>query len=83
MANLGTKVGVEGKIKFRIHTPLIKLTKAEIIRKGLELGMDYRLTTSCYDPDEKGRACGRCDSCLLRKKGFAEAGVDDPTEYKN
>ncbi|MEJ5300622.1 MAG: 7-cyano-7-deazaguanine synthase QueC [Thermodesulforhabdaceae bacterium] len=82
MANLGTKVGVEGKITFRIHTPLIRLTKAEIIRRGLELGMDYRLTVSCYDPDEEGRACGKCDSCLLRKKGFAEAGVDDPTEYK-
>lgn len=82
MANLGTKVGVEGKIRFRIHTPLISLTKGEIIRKGLELGLDYRLTLSCYDPDEQGRACGRCDSCILRKKGFAEAGVLDPTGYQ-
>jgi len=79
-ANLGMKSGVEGR-KIGIHTPLIALTKAEIIKKGLELGVDYSLTHSCYDPDEKGRACGNCDSCLLRKKGFKEAGVKDPTSY--
>jgi 7-cyano-7-deazaguanine synthase len=79
-ANLGTKIGVEGK-KIKIHTPLISLTKAQIIKKGLKLGVDYSLTHSCYDPDEKGRACGRCDSCLLRKKGFKEAGMEDPTVY--
>ncbi len=79
-ANLGTKTGAEGN-KFRIHAPLVLLTKAEIIKKGLELGVDYSLTHSCYDPDEDGRACGKCDSCLLRKKGFKEAGVEDPTSY--
>jgi 7-cyano-7-deazaguanine synthase len=79
-ANLGTKSGVEGK-RIKIHTPLILLTKAEIIGKGRELGVDYSLTHSCYDPDEKGRACGKCDSCLLRKKGFEEAGIEDPTSY--
>jgi 7-cyano-7-deazaguanine synthase len=79
-ANLGTKVGVEGK-RIKIHTPLISLSKSEIIKKGLKLGVDYSLTHSCYDPDEKGRACGKCDSCLLRKKGFKEAGVTDPTVY--
>ena len=78
--NLGTKSGVEGN-KFDIHTPLIALTKAEIIKKGITLGVDYRLTHSCYDPDGEGRACGKCDSCLLRKKGFEEAGVEDPTVY--
>ena len=66
---------------FRIHTPLIQLTKGQIIRRGMELGVDYSLTHSCYDPDEQGRACGRCDSCLLRMKGFAEAGVADPIRY--
>jgi 7-cyano-7-deazaguanine synthase len=66
---------------FKIHTPLIHLTKAQIIRQGTELGVDYSMTHSCYDPDAQGRACGRCDSCLLRKKGFAEAGVPDPTRY--
>ena len=80
-ANLGTKSGVEGR-RINIHTPLILLTKAEIIRKGLELGLDYSLTHSCYDPDENGQACGSCDSCLLRKKGFEEAGVEDPTVYR-
>ncbi len=79
-ANLGTKNGVEGK-KIKIHTPLISLSKAEIIRKGIKLDVDYSLTHSCYDPDEKGRACGKCDSCLLRKKGFEDAGVEDPTVY--
>ncbi|MDI6853695.1 MAG: 7-cyano-7-deazaguanine synthase QueC [Deltaproteobacteria bacterium] len=81
LANLATKAGVEGKIRFRIHTPLINLTKAEIIRKGLELGIDYSLTLSCYDPSVQGEACGACDSCLWRKKGFREAGVPDPTKY--
>jgi 7-cyano-7-deazaguanine synthase len=79
-ANLGTKMGVEGN-RIKIHTPLITLSKAEIINKGIELGVDYSLTHSCYDPDEEGRACGKCDSCLLRKKGFNEAGVKDPTVY--
>ncbi len=81
MANLGTKAGVEGD-KFTIHTPLSQLTKAQIIRKGIELGVDYSLTLSCYDPTRDGKACGNCDSCLLRKKGFAEAGIPDPTRYK-
>jgi 7-cyano-7-deazaguanine synthase len=81
LANLATKAGVEGKIKFRIQVPLIRLTKAEIIRKGLALGVDYSLTHSCYDPAPDGRACGECDSCLLRKKGFREAGIPDPTPY--
>jgi 7-cyano-7-deazaguanine synthase len=78
MANLATKAGVEGTSKFKIHTPLIQMTKAEIIKKGLELGVDYSLTHSCYHPDEQGRPCGECDSCLLRKKGFEEAGIVDP-----
>jgi len=78
--NLGTKIGVEGS-EIKIHTPLISLTKADIIKKGIELGVDFSLTHSCYDPDEKGHACGKCDSCLLRKKGFFDAGVKDPTVY--
>jgi len=82
MANLATKMTTSGE-KFRIHAPLIHLTKAQIIRRGVELGVDYSLTHSCYDPDEKGRACGRCDSCLLRKRGFVEAGVADPTVYQS
>ena len=77
MANLATKAGVEGNTRLQIRTPLINLTKAEIIKKGLELGVDYGLTHSCYDPTESGEACGRCDSCLLRRKGFQEAGVPD------
>ena len=81
MANLATKAGVEGVTKLRIQTPLISMTKAEIIKKGTELGVDYGLTLSCYDPDQQGRACGACDSCLLRKKGFAEAGIADVTVY--
>lgn len=81
MANLATKATVEGRQKLTIHTPLIQLTKAEIIRQGLELGVDYSLTSSCYDPDTNGRACGHCDSCLLRLKGFAENGVEDPIRY--
>jgi 7-cyano-7-deazaguanine synthase len=78
MANLATKAGVEGRVGTRIHTPLISLSKADIIRRGLELGVDYGLTHSCYDPDSAGMPCGACDSCLLRAKGFAEAGVLDP-----
>ena len=81
LANLATKAGTEGAGKFRVHSPLLKMTKAEIIREGVKLGVDYSLTLSCYDPDAEGRACGRCDSCQLRKKGFAEAGVPDPTVY--
>jgi len=81
LANLATKAGTEGAGKFRVHSPLLKMTKAEIIREGTKLGVDYSLTLSCYDPDATGRACGRCDSCLLRMKGFAEAGVPDPTVY--
>jgi 7-cyano-7-deazaguanine synthase len=100
MANLATKVAVEGKIRFSIHAPLLSLTKSEIIRRGIALGVDYSLTWSCYDPQPKNRAedlkrgsaeakelpvldyipCGRCDSCLFRKKGFEEAGVRDPLE---
>lgn len=79
-AKLGTKCGVEGK-PIRIIAPLLSLTKAEIIRMGVALGVDYSLTHSCYDPDEEGRACGRCDSCRIRRKGFEEAGVADPTLY--
>ena len=81
MANLATKAGVEGSGRVKIHTPLISLTKADIIRKGLSLGVDYGLTHSCYDPAEDGAACGLCDSCRLRLKGFAEAGVADPVRY--
>ncbi|WP_433082371.1 7-cyano-7-deazaguanine synthase QueC [Dactylosporangium sp. CA-052675] len=77
MANLATKAGVEGRQRLKIHTPLIELTKAETIRRGLELGVDYALTHSCYDPVD-GRACGTCDSCLLRGRGFAELGLTDP-----
>jgi 7-cyano-7-deazaguanine synthase len=82
LANLATKAGVEGAGQFRVHAPLLKMTKAEIIREGTQLGVDYSQTLSCYDPDERGRACGQCDSCLLRKKGFEEAGVSDPTTYR-
>jgi 7-cyano-7-deazaguanine synthase len=81
MANLATKAGVEGRTRLRIHTPLAALTKAEIARKAVELEVDLALTHSCYDPDAKGRSCGECDSCLLRKKGFSEAGLRDPLEY--
>jgi len=77
LAAVATKAGVEGA-RFRIHTPLITLSKADIIRRGLALDLDYRLTHSCYDPSLDGRPCGRCDSCLLRAKGFAEVGVPDP-----
>jgi 7-cyano-7-deazaguanine synthase len=81
MANLATKAGVEGRLRLKIHTPLIAMTKAQIIKMGLELGVDYSLTHSCYDPSRDGVACGRCDSCLLRLKGFSEAGVQDPLPY--
>jgi 7-cyano-7-deazaguanine synthase len=81
LANLATKAGVEGSLRFAIHTPLIHLTKAQIIRRGVELGVDYRLTHSCYDPGPDGRNCGRCDACRLRLKGFAEAGLEDPLPY--
>ena len=81
LANLATKAGVEGKSRFKIHTPLIRLTKAEIIKKGHALGVDFGLTWSCYEPAPDGRACALCDSCLLRKKGFAEAGLIDPLPY--
>jgi 7-cyano-7-deazaguanine synthase len=81
MANLATKAGVEGRGHFRVHAPLIRLTKAEIIRLGHSLGVDYGLTHSCYDPSADGGACGRCDSCLLRRAGFEAAGLPDPTRY--
>jgi 7-cyano-7-deazaguanine synthase len=80
MANLGTREAVQGR-HFRIHTPLVSLTKGQILKLGLELGVDYALTLSCYDPDRDGRACGHCDSCRLRLKGFAEAGLADPVPY--
>jgi len=81
MANLATKAAVEGEGRIRIHTPLIDLSKAEIIRRGVNLGVDYGLTHSCYDPSPEGLACGTCDSCQLRLKGFAEAGLSDPAPY--
>jgi 7-cyano-7-deazaguanine synthase len=81
MANLATKAAVEGKLKVRIRTPLIRLTKAEIIQKGTELALDYSLTWSCYDPTPQSLACGLCDSCQLRLKGFKEAGLEDPISY--
>ena len=81
MANLATKAGVEGRKALRIHTPLIALTKAQIVRKGIELGVDYGLTSSCYDPSPAGAPCEQCDSCLLRRKGFRENGIEDPLLY--
>jgi len=78
MANLATRAGVEGQDRLTLHTPLIDLTKGEIISRGLALGVDYGLTSSCYDPQANGRPCGQCDSCLLRARGFAEAGAPDP-----
>jgi 7-cyano-7-deazaguanine synthase len=81
MANLATAAAIEKRGKYKIHTPIINMTKAEIILTGTKLGVDFSLTHSCYDPDEKGRSCGRCDSCRLRLKGFAEAGLKDPVEY--
>jgi len=77
MANLATKAGVEGA-RFHVHAPLMAMNKAQIIQRGLSLGLDYSLTHSCYDPPPDGHACGRCDSCILRAKGFAEAGISDP-----
>jgi 7-cyano-7-deazaguanine synthase len=81
LANLATKAGVEGTSKFTIHAPLLKMTKAEIIRAGIEAGIDFSLTHSCYDPTSEGLACSICDSCILRRRGFEEAGVVDPTQY--
>jgi 7-cyano-7-deazaguanine synthase len=81
MANLATKAGVEGRQRLVIHTPLISLTKGQIVRRGLELGVDYSITSTCYDPSADGRACGRCDACVLRLKGFAENGIADPALY--
>lgn len=83
LANLATKAGVERADRFRVHTPLIDLSKAEIIRRGISLGVNYGLTHSCYDPDANGVSCGRCDSCRLRLKGFAEAGAADPIRYQS
>jgi len=77
MANLATKAGVEGRTRLRIHTPLLRLTKAEIVKLGQKLGLDFGLTFSCYDPGDNGSACGQCDACLLRRKGFDEAGIED------
>jgi 7-cyano-7-deazaguanine synthase len=82
MANLATKQSVEGQ-KISIHTPLIKLNKAQIIQLGLSLGVDYKNTTSCYQANDKGEACGVCDACEYRKLGFNKAGIDDPTRYQN
>src|SRR5262249_19688451 len=81
-ANLATKAGVEGRQRLTIHTPLSEWTKAQIIRRGLELGIDSSLTSSCYDPSPRGEACGECDACLLRLKGFAEIGAGDPAPYQ-
>lgn len=83
MANLATKASVEGRRKLSIHAPLQHWTKSEIIRHGMALGVDYSLTHSCYDPDPRGISCGHCDSCLLRRKGFTEAGLEDPIQYRN
>jgi len=83
MANLATKAGVEGHQHLKIHTPLIDLTKGQIIARGLELGVDYALTSSCYDPSAAGAPCGQCDSCLLRQKGFRENGMQDPLAYRD
>jgi 7-cyano-7-deazaguanine synthase len=82
MANLATRAGVEGRQRLTIHTPLIQLTKAQIIRAGVDLGVDYSLTSTCYDPSPAGEACGECDACLLRLKGFAENGMADPAPYR-
>jgi 7-cyano-7-deazaguanine synthase len=81
MANLATRAGVEGRTRIKIHTPLIELTKAGIVKLAAELQVDFALTHSCYDPSAEGRPCGHCDSCLLRRKGFEEAGVHDPLPY--
>jgi 7-cyano-7-deazaguanine synthase len=81
LANLATKAGVEGKGRFKIHAPLVQMTKGQIIQTGTKLGVDYSLAISCYSPDAEGRACGSCDSCQIRRKGFEMAGVKDPTRY--
>ena len=81
LANLATAAAIQGKGQYRIHTPIINVTKAQIILTGIRLGVDYSLTHSCYDPDKQGRSCGRCDACRLRLKGFAKAGLKDPIEY--
>jgi 7-cyano-7-deazaguanine synthase len=81
LANLATKAGVEGAARYTIHTPLISMTKAQIVRLGADLGVDFALTHTCYDPDPQGLSCGRCDACVLRRQGFAEAGLVDPVEY--
>jgi 7-cyano-7-deazaguanine synthase len=81
LANLATKAGVEGAARYRIHAPLVNMTKAQIILAGVEAGVDHSLTHSCYDPSEGGLACGACDSCVLRRRGFEEAGIPDPTRY--
>ncbi|HEV8196278.1 MAG TPA: 7-cyano-7-deazaguanine synthase QueC [Gemmatimonadales bacterium] len=83
LAGLATKAGVEGAVKFKVHAPLIAMSKAAIIRRGLALGVDYSLTRSCYAPDSAGRACGVCDSCRIRRKGFAEVGMQDPAPYRS
>lgn len=83
MANLATRSGVSDARALRIHAPLVQMSKAQIIKTGLDLGMDYALTTSCYDPDPQGRACGLCDACQLRRKGFAENGIEDPALYQS
>jgi 7-cyano-7-deazaguanine synthase len=81
MANLATKAGIQGQTRIRIKTPLIHMSKADIIRRGTEMGVDFSITHSCYDPSADGKACGLCDSCLLRKRGFREAGIEDPALY--
>jgi 7-cyano-7-deazaguanine synthase len=83
LANLATKAGVEGTSQFQIHAPLIQMTKADIVRKALELGVDLSLTHSCYDPSPTGAPCGKCDACILREKGFEEAGVLDPVRQRS
>lgn len=82
LANLATAAAVEGRGTYRVHAPLLDMTKAQIIRKGMDLGVDYSLTHSCYDPDDQGRSCGECDSCMLRLRGFAELGLTDPISYQ-
>jgi 7-cyano-7-deazaguanine synthase len=82
MANLGTKIGIEGSDRIKIHTPLMTMNKKEIVETGMKLGLDYGMTITCYDPSATGEACGECDACHLRLKGFAEAGVSDPTKYR-
>jgi 7-cyano-7-deazaguanine synthase len=83
MANLATRVGVEGKQKLTIHTPLIFMSKAKIIKTGVKMGVDYSLTNTCYDPTPDGIPCGECDACILRLKGFKEAGMEDPLKYRS